>query len=174
VLIGRAKTTLWEEIFELDPKPYELELAAVDGCAAGSVFIAAAGGSRRSGIWGELLTEAAARRGCAGAVVDGAVRDVVKMRRLGFPVYALGTAVHDSRNRQRIIAVDCAVELGGVRVDPDALIIADEDGLIVVPKAVEAEAIERALKKAAAENRVRDAIRGGLSAQEAWKRYGVL
>jgi regulator of RNase E activity RraA len=54
-LVGRCKTTLWTDMAHADPKPYELELVAVDSCKADDVFISAAGGSTRSGIWGELL-----------------------------------------------------------------------------------------------------------------------
>ncbi len=67
LLVGRARTTLWEEIDQIDPRPYELELQAVDACLADDVLVAAAAGSMRSGIWGELLSTAAANRGCVGA-----------------------------------------------------------------------------------------------------------
>src|ERR1044071_5264986 len=59
VLVGRAKTTLWADMAHVDPKPYELELQAVDACQPDDVLIAAAGGSVRSGIWGGLLSQAA-------------------------------------------------------------------------------------------------------------------
>ena len=64
VLVGRAKTTLWTELDEADPAPYAKELAAVDDCRPNDVLIAAAAGSIRSGIWGELLSTAARNRGC--------------------------------------------------------------------------------------------------------------
>src|SRR6516162_2040719 len=84
VLVGRCKTTLWADMAHVDPKPYELELRAVDGCRPDDVLIAAAGGSMRSGVWGELLSTAARNMGCVGAIVDGAVRDVTKMRAMNF------------------------------------------------------------------------------------------
>ena len=56
VLIGRCKTTLWADMAHADPEPYKLELAAVDTCKPDDVIIAAAAGSMRSGIWGELLS----------------------------------------------------------------------------------------------------------------------
>ena len=62
LLVGRCKTTLWEEMEEKDPNPYELELQAVDACQPDDVLIAAAQGSLRSGIWGELLSTAAGNR----------------------------------------------------------------------------------------------------------------
>jgi regulator of RNase E activity RraA len=84
LLVGRCKTTLWADMFHDDPKPYELELQAVDECEPDDVLIAAAGGSMRSGIWGELLTTAAKNRGALGAIVDGAIRDVDKIGPMQF------------------------------------------------------------------------------------------
>src|SRR5215510_12222398 len=66
VLIGRAKTTLWADMAHPDPRPYELELKAVDACQPDDVLVAAAAGSMRSGIWGELLSTAARNTGCIG------------------------------------------------------------------------------------------------------------
>jgi len=174
VLVGRCKTTLWAEMAHEDPLPYELELKAVDTCQADEVIIAAAGGSMRSGLWGELLSTAAMRSGCVGAIIDGAVRDVLKMSKMGFAVFARGTCVYDSRDRNRVIDVDVPVEIAGVRFSPGDLVIADGDGIVVVPRGVEEEAINAAWEKANAENVVREAIAGGMSAGEAFRKYGVL
>ena len=174
LLVGRAKTTLWEEIDTLDPRPYELELRAIDECHADDVFVAAAAGSMRSGIWGELLSTAAQQRGCAGALIDGAVRDVAKMSEMRFPVFARGTCPRDSLHRQRVTAVDTSVEVGEVRIDPGDLVFADVDGVVVVPRAVEREALAKAWEKVTAENHVRDEIRAGASAGEVFRKHGVL
>lgn len=173
-LVGRCKTTLWADMFHVDPQPYELELLAVDGCQEDDVLIAAAGGSARSGIWGELLSTAARNGGCAGAIVDGAVRDTWKMRHMNFLVYARSRCIYDSQSRQRVIDLDVPVEIDGVVFSPGDLVIADIDGVAVVPQEVEEEAIRRAWEKVHAENITRDAIRGGMKAMEAYKKYGVL
>jgi regulator of RNase E activity RraA len=174
VLVGRAKTTLWADMAHVDPKPYELELLAVDSCKADEVLIAAAHGSPRSGIWGELLTTAARNQGCVGAIIDGMVRDVAKIRAMSFPVFARGTCIYDSKDRQRVIDVDVPVEIDGVRFSAGDLVIADEDGLVVVPRAVEETVIRKAWEKVHAENKVRDAIAGGMKATEAFRVFGVL
>jgi len=96
-----------------DPLPYELELTAVDSCKPDDVLIAAANGSARSGVWGELLSTAAGNTGCVGVVVDGMVRDVRQMRDMGFVVYARGRCPLDSKDRQRVIDLDVPVEVGG-------------------------------------------------------------
>ncbi len=174
MLVGRCKTTLWADMYHVDPSPYELELRAVDSCQADDVMICAANGSMHSALWGELLTTAAKNTGCIGAVVDGAARDIAKIRQLDFPVFARGTSVYDSQNRQRVIDLDVRVEIAGVIFEPGALVFADLDGIVVVPKEVEREAIQRAWDKVHAENRTRDAIRGGMKATAAYKKFGVL
>ncbi len=174
VLVGRCRTTLWADMAHPDPKPYELELQAVDACQPDDVLICAANGSTRSGIWGELLSTAARNRGCVGAIVDGMVRDVRQMTKMGFAVWALGTNLLDSLHRQRVIDVDVPVEVGGIEFRSGDLVIADVDGVVVVPRELEVEAIRRAWEKVYAENVTRDAIRGGMLAGAAYRKYGVL
>jgi regulator of RNase E activity RraA len=174
LLVGRCKTTLWVTMYHVDPRPYELELKAVDACRPDDVLIAAAGGSMHSGVWGELLSTAAGNAGCVGAIVDGGVRDVAKMRAMGFAVFARGTCVYDSQNRQRVVDMDVSVEIDGVKFNPGDLVFADEDGVVVVPQSVENEAITNAWKKVHAENVTRDAIRNGMKATAAYEKYGIL
>lgn len=174
LLVGRARTTLWADVAHEDPNPYELELRAVDACRDDDVLVAAAGGSVRSGIWGELLSTAARARGCVGAVVDGAIRDISKMREMGFPVFARGTSVYDSARRQKVIEMDVTVEIDGVRIVPGSLIFADVDGVVVVPLEIEREAVRAAWDKIHGENSVRRAIESGMKAADAYEKYGIL
>lgn len=174
VVVGRCKTTLWADMYHSDPDPYELELKAVDSVNADEVLIAAASGSQRSGIWGELLSTAVKHRGCTGAIIDGAIRDVRQMREMQFPVWAVATSPYDSKDRQRVIDIDVPVEIGGVRFCSGDLVFADVDGIAVVPQAVESEVISLAWKKVHEENMFRDSIKGGMSATEAFAKYGIL
>lgn len=173
-LVGRCRTTLWEDIDHEDPAPYELELKAVDGCHPEDVIIAAAEGSTRSGIWGELLSTAARNRGCVGAIVHGAVRDIEQMRAMEFPVFASGASPYDSLHRQRVTAIDIPVTISGLTFHPGDLVVADEDGLVVVPVEAERAVIGSAWEKVHAESVTRDAIRGGMTATEVYQKYGVL
>ncbi|MEZ6141242.1 MAG: RraA family protein [Zavarzinella sp.] len=174
VLIGRCKTTLWADMAHVDPQPYALELQAVDSCQPDDVLIAAAGGSIRSGIWGELLSTAARRAGCAGVIVDGAIRDRRQIRQMQFPCFARSVCIYDSRDRQRVIDIDIPVEIDGILFEPGALVVADEDGIVVVPTHVEASVVQRAWDKVLAENQVRTAIQNGMSATAAFEQFGVL
>jgi regulator of RNase E activity RraA len=174
LLVGYCKTTLWADMTSPDPKPYELELKAVDECRPDDVLIAAASGSMQSGIWGELLSTAASNSGCVGAIVDGAVRDLDKMASMNFPVFARGACMYDSLDRQRVVEIDLPVEIDGVEFAPGDLVLADRDGVVVVPAAVQSEAIRAAWEKVHAENITRDAIRDGMKATAAYQKYGVL
>jgi 4-hydroxy-4-methyl-2-oxoglutarate aldolase len=104
------------------------------------------------GVWGEVLTVAAMARGIAGLVVDGSVRDLGAIRRLGFPVFARGTALRGT-NKSARGTVGAVITCGGAPVSPDDLIVADESGIVVIrPKEAEdvlARAQERCRKEAA-------------------------
>ena len=114
------------------------------------------------------------RTGCIGAIVDGLVRDQLKMNAMNFPVFAKGASPLDSKNRQKVIEIDVKVEIGNCLISPGDIVVADIDGIVIIPQELEAEAISLALEKVAAENTVRDAIKNGLSATAAFKKYGVL
>jgi 4-hydroxy-4-methyl-2-oxoglutarate aldolase len=151
-----------------------LELQAVDSCRPGDVLIAAAGGSLRSGIWGELLSTAARNTGCSGALIHGGIRDVEKMTAMGFPVFASAKIIYDSLHRQRVIDLDIRVEIDGVVIEPGDLVFADVDGIVIVPKKMEAAVIKKAQHKVAEESVTRNAIMNGMKATEAYKKYGIL
>jgi 4-hydroxy-4-methyl-2-oxoglutarate aldolase len=102
------------------------------GSSAGDVIVVDAGRDETVGAWGDLIAIAAIARGVAGLVVDGSVRDIAELRELGFPVFAIGTAPHAAAKREPG-QLGVAVNLRGVRVEPDDLIVADDDGVVVVP-----------------------------------------
>ena len=108
VLIGRCRTTLWGDMAHPDPRPYELELKAVDSCGADDVLICAAGGSMRSGIWGELLSTAARNRGCVG-VVERDFRRGSNGTKFSTIVFknAILSAMRANTNRERLRTATC-------------------------------------------------------------------
>jgi len=93
---------------------------------------------------------------------------------MAFTAYSLGVSPYDSKDRQRVIDFDVTIEIGGVTVSPGDLVAADEDGVVFVPKSVVHEVLSAAWAKAHDENKVRDAIRSGMSAQQAYAKFGIL
>lgn len=173
-VIGIAKPLLWIDFAYEDPGTYDLELKAVDAIRPNEVVVCATSQSRRSGIWGELLTTAAMTRGARGVVTDGTVRDVDRMTEMEFPVYACGTCAYDSWNRQKVVDYDVAIEIGGVKVQPGDIIIADVDGVAVVPVAAADDVLAAALEKVENENDFRRAVKAGMPLAEAYSKFQIL
>jgi 4-hydroxy-4-methyl-2-oxoglutarate aldolase len=133
-ICGPAVTVL--EMPTLEYLPPQLALDAIDESPAGSVICIAIGdGEPDVACWGGLMTAGAVARGHAGAVLDGAVRDIVEIRRdYGFPVYARSASPGTTLGRYRTIERDTPVRIGGIIVHPGDIIVGDIDGVCVVPK----------------------------------------
>ncbi|NYT38817.1 RraA family protein [Allopusillimonas soli] len=115
---------------------------ALDMAQAGDVIVVDAGGDLSNAIIGELMVNTAMRRGLAGIIIHGAIRDIGTISRGRFPVYA-GGITHRGPYKDGPGEINVAVSLGGMVVTPGDLIVGDEDGLLCVPRK-EAEAIHRA------------------------------
>ena len=172
-LAGRAMPVLMIDVYGPQEKPFGLLTEALDQLEEGEIYLAS-GGEMRCAYWGELLTATARTRGACGAVINGFHRDTPQMLAQDFPVFSRGRYAQDSGVRTQVVNYRCRIEVGGVTVEPGDLIFADLDGVLVIPKAVEQEVIEKALEKARGEKVVRKAIESGMSATEAFRRYGIL
>lgn len=173
-VVGRAHTALSVDVWEIPERPYDTEITFVDSLKPGDVAVFGTNRSTRTGPWGELLSTAAVARGARGAIVDGYIRDVRRIRDLGFPVFCTGMKPVDSMGRGLVIAYDCAVECGDVLVHPGDVIFADVDGVVVIPKAVAEETVNQALEKVVAEDRSRDMLKKGHLLREVYDKFGVL
>lgn len=172
-IAGRAMPVLVADVYGPQRKPFGLLTEALDQLEPGEVYLAPRSGAQAA-MWGEILTATAQSRGAVGAVVDGYHRDTVKVLGQGFPVFSHGNYAQDSSIRTIVHDFRTPVEIGGVHVAPGDLVVGDIDGVLVIPEEIEAEVIEAALEKASTENLVRAAIEDGMSATEAFARFGVL
>ena len=160
-LIGRAATAQVIEVDELPESPYELTIELIDSLVEGEVVVASANRSRRSALWGELLTTGAMARGARGVVTDGLCRDTRRIDEMGFPVFAAGVSPLDSMGRLEVVALRVPVVVGGVSVAHSDLVLADHDGVVVIPASVEETVVRRALEKVENETEVRSRLRAG-------------
>lgn len=176
VMIGRARTALYMDVYETVPgeNPYELEIALIDSLKPDEIPVFACGASGRIAPWGELLSTAAQVRGAAGALMDGLVRDVRAIRAMKFPVFHGGIGPLDSKGRGKVAAIDVPVECAGVRVHPGDLVLGDADGVVVVPQAVERQAINAAFEKLKGERNTLADLQAGLSLKAVFAKYGIL
>ncbi|NUR88110.1 MAG: dimethylmenaquinone methyltransferase [Nonomuraea sp.] len=134
---------------------------ALDLVRPGEVLVVDAGGVPR-GCWGEVLAVAAQHRQVAGLVIDGGVRDVDRMAALGFPAFSRWVAVHRTTKHDLGRLGEPAV-VGGVPVSRGDLVVADSDGVVVIPRAEVPAVRERAAARVAKEERFLAAIRRGES-----------
>lgn len=182
VVVGRAMPVLEADYFaykdpagrdELSRKPFGLMLHALDDLKRNEVYVAT-GGSPRYALWGELMSTRANILGAAGAVVNGYSRDTKGILDLGFPTFSHGRYAQDQGYRGKVVDFRVRIEMEGVSISPGDIIVGDLDGVLVIPKTAEDEAISRALEKVTKENAVRIAILDGMSTVEAFQKFGVM
>ena len=172
-LAGRAMPVVMIDVYGKQKKPFGLLTEALDQLEPGEIYLAG-GGEMRCAYWGEILTATAKKRGAVGAVINGFHRDTPKVLEQDWPVFSRGRFAQDSAVRAQVVDYRCPIEIGQVTVQPGELIFGDLDGVVVVPKNVEAQVIARALAKARGEKRVRREIEAGMSSTAAFKKYGIL
>jgi 4-hydroxy-4-methyl-2-oxoglutarate aldolase len=173
-MVGRAFTIAAEASSVIADDPYARELAAVDAIPPGSVVVIATDGALDAAIWGELLATRALARGAVGVVTDGAVRDLSRLDALAFPTFAASVSANDSFGRLSVVDFGAPVRCAGVTVESGDLLLADLDGVVVVPAALASAALDAAEQKLAKEAAALAALAAGVSAAEVYARFGVL
>ncbi len=133
---------------------------ALSECPKGSVLVIDGHAECNTALWGGLTTEAAFRKGLAGAVIDGAIRDSAEIARSRLPVFARAV-VANAGGAEYVGDLQIPVQCGGVVVNPGDWLVGDEDGVVVIPTARLNEAMETAKKILQAESRIARAIRAG-------------
>ena len=133
---------------------------AVEQCREGAVLVVAPTEPCEHGYFGELLAPAVQHRGVRGLVIEAGVRDVAELERMQFPVWskhvsALGTV------KERLGAVNAPLEIAGVRVEPGDVVVADDDGVVVVPRGHASEVLEACRQREEKEARSRERYAAG-------------
>jgi regulator of RNase E activity RraA len=157
-----------------DPAALNGMLAAIDEGGPNSVYVMAIeNGSDIAGMGG-LMGTAMSARGYTGAVIDGGVRDVAHLRKIGFPVFATGIVPSTSVHHYRFGGAQVPIQCDGVPVNPGDIIVADSDGVAVVPRARADEVVALAEQLDFKEHSMYPYIEKLKSIQEAVKKFGRL
>jgi len=181
-LIGRAMTVLEADTFEelssftanpIMAKPFGLMLEALDDLKRNEIYICT-GSSPSYALWGELMSARAMKLGASGAVVNGYSRDSTGIMNLNFPTFSYGRYAQDQAPRGKVIDFRVTLEIESVRINPGDIIVGDIDGVCIIPKAIEEEVFRRAVEKARGEKTVKKAILSGISAKEAFEKFGIM
>jgi regulator of RNase E activity RraA len=157
-----------------DPHALDGMLAAIDQGGANSVYIMAVEDGIDIAGMGGLMGTAMSARGFSGAVIDGGVRDVAYLTKIGFPVYALGIVPSTSVSHYRFAGANVPVICDGVSVNAGDIIVADADGVAVVPRAQAPQVLSLAQEMDYKEHSMYADIEKLKSIQEAVKKFGRL
>ena len=152
------------------------KMQAVDGVGKDEIAVWS-GAGRGVCFFGELIALGMKRRGCAGALVDGGIRDIERIARQRFPVYARYRTPVQSIGRWKVTDWQVPVEMPGatskrVKVRPGDFVLADIDGVIVIPKRVAAEVLAEAERLTKKEIRIRRELDRGATLADVLKKYG--
>ena len=181
VVAGRAMPVLEADAFEelsdgqnpFMKKNFGLMLEALDDLKENEVYICS-GSSPSYALVGELMCTRMKILKAAGAVVNGFHRDTRGILELNFPCFSYGRYAQDQGPRGKVIDYRVPIEMDGVRINPGDIIFGDLDGVLVIPKEVETEVIQKAYEKATGEKMVAEAIRGGMSTVESFAKHGIM
>jgi regulator of RNase E activity RraA len=157
-----------------DPGALSGMLAAIDQGAQSSVWVMVVEDGADIAGMGGLMGTTMSARGFAGAIIDGGVRDVGQLRKIGFPVYATGIVPSTSVGHYRFAGSNIPVSCDGVEVRPGDIVAADGDGVVIVPRAKAGEVLALAQEMDFKEHSMYSIIEKYKSIQEAVKRFGRL
>ena len=172
-VVGWARTIEVRATEVVPDEPYTGEMAALAAVMPGEVLVYHVGTSVAAALFGELFGLAARSQGAVGAILDGPVRDVRQLREQAFPVFANGVSPYDTRGRAEVVAHGVPIVCGGVDVAPSDLIVADDDGVIVVPARHAAAVVATAVAKAQGEHGARADLLRGVKIHEVWEKWRV-
>lgn len=172
---GFARTVLLKkDEGNTDPNALSGMLAAIDDGSADSVYVMKVEDGDDIAGMGGLMGTAMSARGYSGAVIDGGVRDVAYLRKIGFPVYATGIVPSTSVHHYRFAGSQIPIVCDGVTVNAGDIVAADSDGVVVVPKAQAEKVLTLAQQMDFKEHSMYPVIEQTKSILEAVKRFGRL
>lgn len=144
----------------------------IDDVAEGDVIVIDNDGRTDATVWGDIMTQYAGLRGIAATVIDGVCRDVAKALGDGYPLFTRGRFMRTGKERVEVLAVNQPVAIGTARVVSRDIVVADANGVVVVPRARAADVAEVAHRIEAAESQIRELIAQGQTLGEARARLG--
>ncbi|ANG98715.1 diguanylate cyclase [Brucella pseudogrignonensis] len=144
----------------------------IDDVAVGDIVVIDNDGRTDCTVWGDIMTQYAGLRGIAGTVIDGVCRDVGKALADGYPIFSAGRFMRTGKERVQVDAVGGTVGIGTVRVTSRDIVVADANGVVIVPRARAAEVADAARKIEEAEAQIRHQIASGRSLRDARQLLG--
>lgn len=144
----------------------------IDDVAPGDVVVIDNQGRTDCTVWGDIMTQYAGQRGIAATVIDGVCRDVTKALGDGYPIFSKGRFMRTGKDRVQVQAINQPVSIGAARVCARDIIVADANGVVVVPRERAREVAATARRIEAVEAQIRTQISQGKSLRQAREALG--
>jgi len=170
-VVGSAFTVKGAKNLQVEDE-MAVRLAMLEAIPVNSVIAWDTSQDDESAQWGEVMTMAAIKQGCRGAVVDGGVRDTDRVLSQNFPVFVRYRSSNGMLGRFRISGYQVPVQIGQVHINPGDIVFGDIDGVIIVPRHLAYDVLLRAEEIKDAESEIKRWVREGLSAREVVERGG--
>jgi len=145
----------------------------IDSAQDGHVIMIDNGGQQVS-TWGGIASFAAQKRGVAGLVVDGGVRDLDEIREFNFPVFSRYVVPTSGKGRVKILSMNTVIKIDGIRVRPGDIIVGDGTGIVCIPIEIAEEVLNKAKKMDEQDKQATEEIRRGLTFTEALRKYAKI
>jgi regulator of RNase E activity RraA len=175
---GRPKVAGFAVTVELEPLSSQpgaehggahILTSAIAGAGPDDVIVVANGGRTDVSSWGGIVSVGAVMRSIRGVITDGACRDVGQARELGFPVFARAQVPASARGRLRQKSAGEPILVGDVTIRPGDVVMADEDGVVVVPRERATEVLDAAQRLAERETAIEAEVRAGVPLPQAMR-----
>jgi len=131
-------------------------------------------GGQQVSTWGGIASFAAQKRGVAGLVVDGGVRDLDEIREFNFPVFSRYVVPTSGKGRVKILSMNTVIKIDGIRVRPGDIIVGDGTGIVCIPIEIAEEVLNKAKKMDEQDKQATEEIRRGLTFTEALRKYAKI
>jgi 4-hydroxy-4-methyl-2-oxoglutarate aldolase len=169
-ILGRAVTIKITAAGMVKSK-YHLGVRAIDAASPGDVILIDNRGDLNNNCWGEILSMGAKMKKISGVVVDGAARDIDACREFGFPVYARGTVPITARGRIMEESFNEVIRIGDVQVKPGDIVMADINGVVIIPAEKLDEVLEAAEEILQKEEAMVEELKKGVPILEVDQKY---
>ncbi|WP_175882556.1 RraA family protein [Burkholderia sp. BCC0044] len=144
----------------------------IDDVAPGDVVVIDNDGRTDCTVWGDIMTQYAGLRGIAGTVIDGVCRDVNKALADDYPLFTAGRFMRTGKDRVQVESVNATVGIGTVRVAARDIVVADANGVVIVPRGRAREVAQVARQIEEVESRIREQIAQGKTLGDARSALG--
>lgn len=174
VIFGPAFTSIGTQVYSMPENPLIAQTRVVDQLGEGEIYVLVTRGEYNCAVFGELFATAVRQRKGAGVLLDAYARDIKELKKMDFPLFYRGKNPKTSKGRCEINECQIPVTMDGITINPGDYIFGDIDGVVVIPKDLIDQVLDRAFALIQDENRVRDGLLNGDSLEKVYTEIGAI